>query len=98
MDKKKLAALNADVKLHGAVDRSHLLSFLQLNTNSDGKALVESVRNWLQQLHDDPTYTEVVFPKGDIDAVLGDLDSYGRVQADTIYQFKASSVREVTPS
>lgn len=98
MDKNKLAALNADVKAHGAIDRAHLLQFLQLNTNSDGQALVTAVRTWLQQLHDDQSYADVTFPKGDIDAVIGDLDSYGRVQAATIYQFKANSVREVTPS
>lgn len=95
MDKKKLEALNADVKAHGAVDRAHLLSFLKLQTNSDGVALVANVKAWLQGLHDDPTYDRVVFPKGDIDAVIGDLDSYGRVQPETILSFKYSSAREV---
>lgn len=98
MDKQKLEALNADVKAHGAVDRAHLLSFLTLQNNSDGTAILTNVKAWLQSLHDDPTYDKVIFPNGDIDAVLGDLDSYGRVSADTIYQFKASSTREVTPS
>ena len=98
MDNKKLDALNADVKAHGAVDRAHLLSFLKLQTNSDGSQIVANVKVWLQGLHDDPTYERVVFPQGDIDAILGDLDSYGRVQPETILNFKYSSVREIHPS
>lgn len=98
MDNKQLAALNADVKAHGAVDRKHLLSFLQLQVNSDGDHLVKAVRTWLQSLHDDPDYDRVVFPNGDIDAVLGDLDSYGRVSSETILEFKNSTARNVTPS
>jgi hypothetical protein len=96
MDTNKLAALNADVKAHGAVDRSHLLSFLQLQTNSDGEHLVQAVRSWLQGLHDDPTYEKVQFLRGDIDAIIGDLDSYGRVQAETILSFKNSSSHEMS--
>ena len=98
MDNKKLDALNADVKAHGAVDRAHLLSFLQLQDNSDGGVIVANVKAWLQGLHDDPTYEKVTFPTGDIDAVIGDLDSYGRVQPQTILSFKANSVREIHPS
>ena len=98
MDNKKLDALNADVKAHGAVDRAHLLSFLQLQTNSDGSQIIANVKGWLQGLHDDPTYERVTFPQGDIDAIIGDLDSYGRVQSTTILNFKYNSVREIHPS
>lgn len=93
--KSDLKLLNQDINLKGHVDREHLLKFLTLIPNTDGQVIVQEVRDWLQGLHDDPTYANVIFPQGDIDAILGDLDSYGKVSSQTIQQFKQTSNKVV---
>lgn len=94
----KLQILNDKIYQRGVVDREHLMEFLTLVETNDGPTIVAEVKNWLTTLHDDPKFTNIVFPRGDIDAILGDLDSYGRVQADTILQFKQSSSRSIPQS
>ena len=98
IDDTELQKLNQDVKAHGNVDREHLMKFLTLIPTNDGKTIVQEVKDWLQALHDDPTYQTVVFAKGEIDAVLGDLDSYGRVSTATIQKFKENSNKVVAQS
>lgn len=93
IDQDKVKTLNDKVYDNGGIDREHLLEFLTLIETNDSKTIIAEVRNWLTKLHEDPKYTKVRFPKNDIDAIIGDLDSYGRVQPETIYQFKQSSSR-----
>jgi hypothetical protein len=92
----KLKEVNAKVMDKGYVDREHLLEFLTSIETTDSKSIVKEVQKWLTDLHDDPSYKNVRFPQGDIDAIISDLDSYGRVQAGTILKFKASSSRTLT--
>jgi len=87
----KLKELNAKVYERGHVDREHLLEFLKLVETSDALLIIKEVKDWLEALHTDPYYSKVSFPKGDIEAILGDLDSYGHVSAETILQFKQDS-------
>lgn len=98
IDPNQVKRLNDKIYERGMVDREHLLEFLtNLNTN-DAITIINEVKTWLTILHNDPKYDKVRFPQGDIDAIIGDLDSYGRVQADTILQFKQSSSRTVPMS
>lgn len=90
IDSKKLNKINANVFEKGVVDREHLLQFLESMTTSDGKQLADAVRGWLQDLHNDPKYSKIIFPSGDIDAIIGDLDSYGRLQPETILGLKGA--------
>ncbi len=91
IDPNRVKKLNDKIYERGMVDREHLLEFLaNLNTN-DAETIVTEVKTWLTILHDDPKYDKIVFPDKDIEAVLGDLDSYGRVQAETILKFKEQS-------
>lgn len=87
----KVKKLNEKVYERASVDREHLLEFLTLIDTSDGKQIVAEVQKWLKDLHEDPHFDKVTFPQGDIDAIVGDLDSYGRVQAETIMEFKDKS-------
>lgn len=98
VDRDKVSMLNDKVYKNGGIDREHLLEFLTLINTNDAQTIINEVKNWLTKLHDDPKYTKVRFPKGDIDAIIGDLDSYGRVQPETILQFKQSSSRTVPMS
>lgn len=98
VDRDKVSKLNDKVYENGGIDREHLLEFLTLIDTNDAPEIIAEVKNWLTKLHDDPKYTKVRFPKGDIDAIIGDLDSYGRVQPETILQFKQSSSRTVPMS
>lgn len=92
-DSEKVAALNQKVYERGTVDREHLLEFLTLLNTNDATTIITEVKSWLQKLHDDPKYDKVYFPGKDIDAIIGDLDSYGRVQPETIMAFKQNSNR-----
>ena len=83
-----LKALNAKVKQRGSVDREHLLEFLTKLPTNDALTIQAEVKAWLQALHDDPTYQKVRFVAGDIDKIIGDLASYGRVQADTLFRLQ----------
>lgn len=96
--KTDLDALNAKVKERGHLDREHLMEFLQIVPTSEATVIIQEVRDWLTTLHDDPAYDKVIFPQGDIDAVIGDLDSYGRLQPETILDFKQASSKNVNPS
>lgn len=93
-----LQTLNNKVYERGHIDREHLLEFLTLIPSTDDQQIVTEVKQWLTALHDDPKYTNVKFPTGDINAIIADLDSYGRVQAKTILGFKATSVKTVPKS
>jgi hypothetical protein len=86
-----LYKLNIRVKERGHVDREHITDFLALIPTNDSDQIVKEVQDWLTYLHENPEYKSVTFPPGDIDAVLGDLDSYGRVQPITIQKFKDTS-------
>ena len=94
VDETELQKLNDQVKAKGFVDREHLMAFLALIPTNEAEVIIQEVKDWLQALHDDPA-TTVTFPKGDIDAVIGDLDSYGRVQPITIIKFKQNSNKAV---
>lgn len=91
VDPEALKALNEDVKKREHVDREHLLHFLSLIPTNEAEHIILEVKNWLQQLHDDPKFEKITFPRNRIDAIIGDLDSYGRVQASTIYNFKSKN-------
>ena len=93
-----LATLNGKVKERGHVDREHLMEFLTLIPTNDGDHIVKEVRSWLYDLHNDPTYSKVVFPQGDIEAVISDLDSYGHVSTETILKFKQENSKTVPVS
>lgn len=85
--------LNDKVYQRGLIDREHVLEFLTLIDTTDAKVIIKEVQTWLKNLHEDPKYDKVVFPRGDddIDAIIGDLDSYGRVQPETILEYKMKS-------
>lgn len=87
---EELESLNAKVKEKGTLDREHLLLFLTLIPTANAEHIKQEVKNWLTTLHNDKTYTTVVFPPGHIDMVLGDLESYGRVHPKTILRLKES--------
>lgn len=91
VDAEKVSQLNNKVYERGMIDREHLLDFLTCVDTNDQKAIVTAVKDWLQSLHDDSKYSKIIFPQNDIEAILGDLDSYGRVQPETILQFKEQS-------
>lgn len=95
IDEEGLQKLNDKVYENGGVDREHLLEFLRLINTSDSKTIIKEVNKWLRSLHDSPRYTHVTFPSGDIAAILGDLDSYGRVRPETILRFKEQSNRNM---
>lgn len=94
----KVKELNAKVYNKTSVDREHLMEFLTLIDTNDAQTIIREVKNWLQNLHDDPAFDKIRFPQGDIDAVIGDLDSYGRVQPEHILQFKQSSNKIIPQS
>lgn len=95
IDEIELQKLNEEIKERGYVDREHLTKFLSLVPVNDAEVIIQEVKDWLQALHDDPEYANIVFPQGDIDAVIGDLDSYGRVQPLTLQKFKQDSNRSI---
>lgn len=94
----KVKALNEKVYERGMVDREHLLELLTCIETNDAKSIIKEVQNWLTSLHDDPKYDKIHFPQGDIDAIIGDLDSYGHVSSEHILQFKQSSSRTLPVS
>jgi len=83
-----LVVINSAVKAKGHLDRAHILQFLQAIPTTDGQHIILEVKKWLTDLHNDPTYATVSFPGDDINAIISDLDSYGRVSSDLLYQFK----------
>lgn len=95
IDATELENLNQAVKEKGFVDREHLMKFLSLIPTNDAPTIIKETQDWLQSLHDNPNFATVSFPQGDINAVIGDLDSYGRVSTDTIMQFRQDSNKAV---
>lgn len=98
IDSHKLQELNDKIYENACVDREHLLKFLTLVDTNEAKVIIEEVQKWLKSLHDDPKFSKIVFPGGDIDAIIGDLDSYGRVKTETIMEFKDTSNRNLKSS
>lgn len=92
----KLDLLNADVKTRGHVDREHLMQFLSLIPSNDSHQIVAEVKAWLTALHENPEYDKINFPGDDINSILTDLDSYGHVQASTLYKLKEQHAKEVS--
>jgi hypothetical protein len=94
----EVAALNEKIYQKAVVDREHLLEFLTLIKTNDAQDIIREVKTWLTQLHEDPKFDKVRFPQGDIDAIIGDLDSYGRVQPEHLFEYKSNSSRTVPMS
>lgn len=92
---EELKQLNQEIYDKGFVDREHLLKFLTLIPTNDAPTIIKEVQDWLKSLNENPKLDKVNFPEGDINAIIGDLDSYGRVQPLTIQQFKQDSNRVV---
>lgn len=98
IDEKKLATLDEDIYAKARVDREHLLEFLTLVTTNDGESVAAAVRKWLEQLHADPKYDHIYFPTSEVEAILGDLGSYGRLQPNTILGLKQGNSHELRAS
>lgn len=79
-----LQEIEADVYQNGAVNRNHVLEFLKLQPTSDQVTITAALKNWLEKLHNDPYYSKVRFPTGDVERILSDLESYGYVTHATI--------------
>lgn len=94
----ELQKLENDVYKKGYVDREHLMHFLSLIPTNEASVIITEVKGWLKKLHDNPELSKVSFYPGDIDAIIGDLDSYGRVQAQTILEYKRNSSRNLPVS
>lgn len=95
VDKDKLIKLNADIYEKARVDREHLLEYLTLLDTSDGQVVAAAVRKWLEELHADPKYDHIYFPDSEIEAILSDLGSYGRLQPNTILGLKHGNTHEL---
>lgn len=91
IDQEKLSALNDKVYERGHVDREHIMELLSLIKTNDAQSIIDIVKKWLIARHEDPKFDKVVFPEGDINAILSDLDSYGRVSAQNLAEFKGQS-------
>jgi len=91
IDPAKLSELNDKVYNNAAVDREHLMELLTLIDTNDAETIITEVKNWLKALHDNPKFDKIRFNDGEAEAVIGDLDSYGRVQPETIMQYKQNS-------
>jgi predicted Rossmann fold nucleotide-binding protein DprA/Smf involved in DNA uptake len=97
IDKTKLDAINEQVKAREHVDREHVKAVLEAIPTNEAKVIVEEIKHWLEELHNSKDFPKVVFPKGHIDAIIGDLESYGRVQPDTIYREYAQKSNQEVP-
>lgn len=95
VDSDKLVELNAKVKDAGYVDREDMLTFLSLVATSDATIIIAEVRKWLNFLHQSPDHDRISLPDKEIQNILGDLDSYGVVQSDTILKLKDESTRNL---
>lgn len=85
---ESLQAIESDIWQKASVNREHVLAFLALQPSSDGPTLANSLRSWLQKLHDDPHFSKVNFPVESnhttgqvfgnaIDRIVADISSYG---------------------
>lgn len=95
---KKVNELNQKIEQRGYVDREHLLEFMTCIESNDAKQIIQATQGWLKALHDNPKYDKVTFPQGDIDAIISDLDSYGRVSPEHIMEFKQKSNKSLPVS
>lgn len=95
VDSDKVKELNDKVYERGSLDREHLMEFLTCVDTNNAPDIIAETQKWLEELHANPKYSHIVFPRGDIEAIIGDLDSYGRVQAETIMKFKENSSRTI---
>lgn len=95
---EELQAINESVKEKGTLDREHILRFLQAIPTTDGPHIINEVKKWLIDLHNDPNYARVSFPGDDINAIISDLDSYGHVSSDLLYRFKQEHGKTVPMS
>lgn len=91
---KTRAEIEQDIWNKASVNREHLLAFVRLIPTSDSQAIQVALKQWLQRLHEDPHFSKVRFPNGDvndagmlpnhIDRILDDLSSYGHITQETI--------------
>jgi hypothetical protein len=95
IDSAKLDELNASIKKNGTLDRQDILTFLTLVDTNDADVITRELRSWLTELHNDTAFPNLRFTDQDINDVIGDLDSYGVVQSETILKFKESSSRNL---
>lgn len=84
MNPMTLEDIQNDIYQQGVVTRGHLLEYLKLQDTSDNAEIARRVRDWLEGLHADPYYSKVRFQYDGVNAILGDLASYGRVMPETI--------------
>lgn len=95
VDTDKVNALNEKVYEKGLVDREHLQEFLTFIETEDPKEIIREVKEWLTVLHQDSHFDKVTFPPGDIEATISNLDSYGRVKPEDLYEYRQNSSRVV---
>ena len=95
VNSEKLTALNDTIAKRGSVDREDILTVLKLVDTTDATIIVEEIKSWLKSLSDNPKFVNITLPDADIDAVLGDLGSYGVVQSITILKLKDNSNRNM---
>jgi hypothetical protein len=96
IDTTKLDKLNASIKKNGTLDRQDILNFLTYIDTTDANVIVTELRSWLSELHNNTEFPSLKFTDQDINDVIGDLDSYGVIQSDTILKFKEISSRNLT--
>lgn len=99
-------AINKRIYEDGSVNRNHLADFLRTIETNDSMTVEATVRQWLQELHDDPHYSKISFPRENIDGlgvsgdvitrVLSDLQSYGRVTHETLIGAPDTIVPDIT--
>lgn len=94
-DEDKVKKLNDDIYEKAYIDREHLATFLTCIDTNDAPTIIKEVHLWLENLHNDPKFDKIIFPRGDIDAIIGDLDSYGRVQPESLVSYKQSSNKTI---
>jgi hypothetical protein len=95
IDSAKLDTLNIHIAKHKVVDRQDILTFLTLIDTNDANVIIQEIRAWLKDLHESDVYKNVRFTDSDINDIIGDLDSYGVVQSETILRFQDSSSRNL---
>ncbi len=81
-----LSEIEADIYKRGSVNREHVLEFLKNQPTTNATHLEEAIEAWLKQISDNPKYSKVVFGDDQIEKVVDDLNSYGRVQPETILE------------
>lgn len=95
IDRTKLDELNDTIYARGSVDREDILSFLTLIDTTDPLVIIAELKKWLSELNDSTKHDKVVFSQADINAVIGDLESYGVLQHATILELRENSSRNL---